>query len=143
MNDTVRDREHLRLLSVFHYVVAALTTVFSLFPVVHLVLGILMIRGRLDDGDPAAATVGWFFTLFSAIWIVVGLALALAILLAGRFLHRGDHYTYCLVVAGLECIIMPFGTVLGVFTLIVLLRDSVRALFGVEGHAESHAAGYS
>ena len=33
--------------------------------------------------------------------------------------------------AGLECILMPFGTVLGVFTLIVLMRDSVKALFGV------------
>jgi hypothetical protein len=40
---------------------------------------------------------------------------------------------YCLVVAGIECIFMPFGTVLGVFTIIVLMRPSVRNLFGVEG----------
>ena len=35
-----------------------------------------------------------------------------------------------LIVAGLECMMMPFGTVLGVFTIIVLLRPSVRQLFG-------------
>ena len=32
--------------------------------------------------------------------------------------------------AGLECIFMPFGTVLGVFTIIVLMRDTVKELFG-------------
>ena len=35
------------------------------------------------------------------------------------------HY----VVAGIECIFMPFGTVLGVLTLLVLMRPSVKALF--------------
>jgi hypothetical protein len=37
--------------------------------------------------------------------------------------------------AGVMCIFMPFGTVLGVFTLIVLLRPSVKPLF--EGRAAS------
>jgi hypothetical protein len=32
--------------------------------------------------------------------------------------------------AGIACVFMPFGTVLGVFTIIVLMRDSVRRLFG-------------
>ncbi len=33
--------------------------------------------------------------------------------------------------AGVACMFMPFGTVLGVFTIIVLLRDSVKELFSV------------
>jgi hypothetical protein len=32
--------------------------------------------------------------------------------------------------AGVECLFMPVGTVLGVFTIIVLVRDSVKELFG-------------
>jgi hypothetical protein len=31
--------------------------------------------------------------------------------------------------SGVECLVMPYGTVLGVFTLIVLTRESVRPLF--------------
>ncbi len=143
MSQADRDREHLRLLAAFHYVVAALATLFSLFPIIHLVLGVLMVQGRLDGDDPQAALVGWVFVLFSAAWIVIGLTIAVSILLAGRFLRRRDHYTFCLVVAGVECMLMPFGTVLGVFTLIVLLRDSVRSLFGVPSEATSHAAGFS
>jgi len=34
------------------------------------------------------------------------------------------------VTASLLCMMVPFGTVLGVFTLIVLSRDSVRRLYG-------------
>ena len=50
--------------------------------------------------------------------------------LAGRYLARRERYTFCLVVAGVECMFMPFGTVLGVFTIIVLSRPSVKDLFG-------------
>jgi hypothetical protein len=32
--------------------------------------------------------------------------------------------------AGINCIFIPIGTVLGVFTIIVLTRDSVKELFG-------------
>jgi len=32
--------------------------------------------------------------------------------------------------AGVECMFMPFGTVLGVFTIIVLMRPSVKEIFG-------------
>jgi hypothetical protein len=31
--------------------------------------------------------------------------------------------------AGVECLFMPFGTVLGVFTIIVLMRESVKQVF--------------
>ena len=50
--------------------------------------------------------------------------------LVGRGLAQRKRYMFCLVVACVECLFMPFGTVLGVFTIIVLSRDSVKALFG-------------
>ena len=40
---------------------------------------------------------------------------------------------YCFVVAAIECILIPFGTVLGVFTIIALSRPSVKVLFESEG----------
>jgi len=40
---------------------------------------------------------------------------------------------FCLIVAGIICIFMPLGTILGVFTIIVLVRPSVKAMF--EGQA--------
>ena len=44
----------------------------------------------------------------------MGWALAGAIVMAGYYLSKRRYYTFCLVVAGVECIFMPFGTVLGI-----------------------------
>ncbi len=130
MND---DLAHLRLLSIFHYVVAGVVALFSLFPVIHLVMGILMVTGHFPDdkrSDPAPEFIGWFFIAIACAIIFAGLSFAFCVLLAGRFLARRRHYFFCLVVAAVACMFMPFGTVLGVFTIVVLLRPSVKELFG-------------
>jgi len=55
--------------------------------------------------------------------------LAVLMIIAGRFLAKRRHHTFCIVVAAIACLFMPFGTILGVFTLVVLMRDSVRLQF--------------
>lgn len=126
------DLEHLRLLSIFHYVVGGFAGVFSLFPVVHLFFGIALIRGTLDGGEPGGRAMGWFFVGMALLIIFTGLAFAGLIITAGRFLSRHIHYMFCLVIAAVECAFAPFGTVLGVFTIIVLQRPSVKELFGTK-----------
>jgi len=61
--------------------------------------------------------------------ITLGWTLAVFIIIAGRCLAKRKHYMFCLVIAAISCIFMPFGTVLGVFTIIVLMRPSVKELF--------------
>jgi hypothetical protein len=126
---TAQDLEHLRLLSIFHYIVAGLTALFSLFPVIHLVIGIAMVTGKLENSDPGATFAGWFFVGFAALFIAFGLTFAGFIAYAGRCLRQRRRHTLCLVVGALECMMMPFGTVLGVFTLIALTKPQVKALF--------------
>lgn len=128
-----QDDQYLRLLSIFHYVVAGLATLFSLFPTIHLVLGIAFVSGAVKDPkDPFPfLLVGWFFIAFASFWILSGLSFSTCVLLAGRNLKARRRYTFCLVMACIECIFMPFGTVLGIFTIILLLREKVKAQFGV------------
>ena len=73
--------------------------------------------------------MGWIFIIVATVLILLGWALAIAMFLSGRCVARRTRYMYCFVVAGVECLMMPFGTVLGVFTIIVLSRPSVKALF--------------
>ncbi|WP_345302884.1 hypothetical protein [Lysobacter hankyongensis] len=129
VDTTAQDLEHLRLLSIFHYIVAGITALFSLFPVIHLVIGIAMVSGKMEASDPNAAIAGWFFIGFAALFIGLGLTFAGFIAYAGRCLRQRRRHTLCLVVAALECMMMPFGTVLGVFTLISLTKPPVKALF--------------
>ncbi|HZB26875.1 MAG TPA: hypothetical protein VE379_12110 [Vicinamibacterales bacterium] len=126
---SAQNREQLRLLAIFHYVVGGLAGVFSLFPVIHLVMGIAMVTGRMDGPDQDGVLFGWFFILFAAGMIIFGASFAVCLVLAGRFLMKRVHYTFCFVMAALACMFFPFGTVLGIFTIIVLSRTGVRDLF--------------
>jgi hypothetical protein len=142
METTRQIEEHLRLLAIFHYVVAAIAALFSLFPVIHLVIGVAILTGGFPGEGPADGEARWlggFFVAFAAFWIVMGLTFASCVLAAGRSLAKRKRRTFCLVMAGLECMFVPFGTVLGVLTLIVLTKDEARALF--EGGAAMETAG--
>jgi hypothetical protein len=128
-----RDSEHVRLLSIFHYVLGGIVGVFSCLPIFHVALGLIMIfsPGAFPDGNgqPPPPFIGWFFVALGSAVIVLGWSLAVCLLLSGWFLSRRKHYIFCMVIAGLACLYVPFGTVLGVFTFIVLGRPSVRAGF--------------
>jgi hypothetical protein len=131
-----QDAEHLRLLSIFHYVVAGMQALFSSFPILHFVIGALAFFGAgtfgKADGRLPGMLFGGFFMLFAGAFILIGWSLAVCLVVAGRSLSQRKRHMFCLVVAGIEAAMcVPFGTVLGVFTIIVLLRPSVKAAFGV------------
>ena len=125
------DRQHLQVLSVFHYVVGALAALFACFPIIHLVVGIGMVTGAFGHAanEPALRLIGAFFIGLATIFILSGWSFAVLLILAGTFLRRQNHYTYCLVMAGVACMFFPFGTALGVFTIVVLSRPAVREAF--------------
>jgi len=128
-----QDEDQLRLLSIFHYVVGGLAAAFACLPLIHLVVGLLMVFRPEAFGPtkaPPPAFLGWFFVIFAGLFICAGWGLAVLIAWAGRCLQRRRHYNFCFVMACVACVFMPFGTVLGVFTLIVLLRPGVKSLFG-------------
>ena len=104
---------------------------FGCFPFIHLGVGIAAVAGLLDENEKEAELFGWIFIIGASVMIVMMWTIAIAILVAGRKLARHTGYRYCLVIAGIECLFMPIGTVLGVFTIIVLMRPSVKDLFGV------------
>jgi hypothetical protein len=74
--------------------------------------------------------MGVVIMVIAGLIILAGWTFAAFVAFAGRSLQTRSRYTFCLVMAGVECIFMPVGTVLGVFTIIVLIRDSVKELFG-------------
>lgn len=132
-----QDEQHLNLLSIFHYVVGCVTALFSCFPFLHIAMGVAMLCGAFEGENPPPRFVAWIFILFPAGFILIGWALSVVIIIAGRKLRRRTSRTFCLAVAGLECILMPFGTVLGVFTIVVLMKESVKELFAANQAVEA------
>jgi hypothetical protein len=128
---TSQDSDYLRLLGIFHYVLAGIAFLFAIFPIFHLIFGIAMVSGALDSsgGDEIPRFFGWFFVSFAGAWIVFGVAFVVALVVAGWSLRAHRHHTFCLVIAGLSCMFVPLGTVLGVFTIMVLMKDPVKEVF--------------
>lgn len=129
-----QDAEHLRLLSIFHYVVAGLAALFALFPLIYTTVGAIFIfvarHGTPKPGEELPPEfLGWIFVGIGSLLFLIGMAMAICILIAGRSLSRRKGYSFALVMACIECLFLPFGTILGVFTIIVLSRESVKALF--------------
>jgi hypothetical protein len=129
-----QDIEHLRLLAIFHYVVAGLAALFSFFPLLYTTVGTIFIfaarHGTAKPGEELPPEfLGWIFAVIGSVLFLIGLAMAICILIAGRSLALRKRYSFTLVMACVECVFIPFGTILGVFTIVVLSRESVRGLF--------------
>lgn len=129
-----QDDEHLHLLSIFHFVLAALCALFALFPLLYVVFGLAMMGGGLSASKPGelpAAFAGCFVAGLGGVFLLLLTGYAVALYLAGRFLRERRRHTFCVVVAAISCAFQPIGTVLGVFTLVVLFRPAVKAMFGL------------
>ena len=129
------DEEHLRLLSIFHFIVGGLAALFSLFPLIYAAFGVFMLHAaahpEMQKGEPPPEGLGWFFIGLGALFFVIGEAMSVCIAMSGRFIARRRRYWFAFVMACIECLFFPFGIILGVFTIIVLSRATVKQLFGV------------
>jgi hypothetical protein len=127
------DSDHLDLLAIFHFVGAGFAVLGILFLLAHYAfLHMFFANPKMWEhqkgGPPPAeffAIFKWFYLVF-AIWFFCSFALNL---ISAFCLRARKYRTFSMVVAGIDCLHMPFGTVLGVFTIIVLIRDSVRQLY--------------
>ncbi|MHC4084258.1 MAG: hypothetical protein ACYSWZ_02020 [Planctomycetota bacterium] len=126
-----QDEEHLKLLSIFHYVVGGILGFFACIPIIHLIIGIAMLAGAFGgDGPPPA--MGLLFLVGGLIAITAGWTLAICLIISGKRIARRTSYKFCFVIACISCAFQPFGTILGIFTIIVLIRPRVKELFGVQ-----------
>ena len=133
-SEDARDARHLELLVIFHFVVGGIEILLSGFVLLHYwVMRTLFMNPDLwKSRPPAERPPEGFFDVF--IWfyvIAVGFAWlsGTATIASGVMLKRRKARLFCLIVAAASCMAFPFGTALGVLTIIVLTRDSVRRKF--------------
>lgn len=135
MNDDVR---YLNLIAVFHIIVGFVAGIFSCLPLINLSMGLSMLSDipKMIVQDVAfspLAVVPIMFTLLPILIVVIGWMFAIAVSLNGYYIKNRLWHTYCLVVGGVETIFMPFGTILGVFTIILLTKPNIKKLFDQDG----------
>jgi hypothetical protein len=127
----LEDQEQLRLLEIFHYILGTITCLFGLVGLLYVLLGVVMSRTMAGP-----AWSGSFSQMFAGLWIgmsAFGVVMCetsgVLSMIAGWKYRRRSSYWFCFAVAAINCLFMPVGTVLGVFSIIVLNRHSVKVLF--------------
>jgi hypothetical protein len=138
----LEDESHLRLLSVFHFVMGGLYTLGIGFIALHFFfmrMIMMMPQSVAHSAPPGISTTptppampqeAMIFLI--GFYIVMGLiiaALAAGNILAGVWLRKRIQHSLTFVVAAINCAVFPFGTVLGVFTIIVLSRPTVKMTY--------------
>lgn len=129
-----KDAEHLKLLSVFHYVSAGLALAGLGFMFLHfLFFQSMMSDPGMWSGGKGGPPPQVLFTMMKFIYGFMGLfftAYAVINFLSARYLVQRRRRMFSFVAAALNCLHVPVGTTLGVFTIIVLSRDSVIEAYG-------------
>jgi hypothetical protein len=131
-NDII-DEERLRLLSLFHFIKGGITSAFSLLGLLYfLFLGFIMKMGNRFNIPSDPYNQGFPLELISYIFIIGGMIVALVLLfgilqmVSGYYLKRKEHRLFSFTIGIIEILEFPYGTILGIMTLIVLSRDSVK-----------------
>lgn len=140
----LEDESHLHLLSVFHFVMGGLYVLGLGFIGLHfLFMRMIMAMPQSTPTTPGSTSVGLptspppvtpadMMPIMIGFYLVIGIviaALATGNILAGIWLRKRIQHTLTFVVAAINCAFFPFGTVLGVFTIIVLSRATVKMTY--------------
>ena len=149
---SVLDAEHLRLLTLFHYVSGGMTILMAAW--FGFMIGMMSFVfawapkpvaaqkcGPVADPQPCAGGAEFEppFEIFLAIFGFVALlllALGIVQIISGRSIARRKRRVFSIVVAVPGLVFIPYGTLLSIFTFLVLERNSVRALYGPLGDSD-------
>lgn len=135
---SIIDDEHLKLLSWGYLFSGVMTALFSLLGLLYAVMGLVMstfLAAAAKSGSQSEAmppeSIGTFLGIFGLVFFLVAIGLAIAKFVAASCIRRRKLRTLCLVVAGVSCLGIPYGTILGVCTFVVLGREGVVQQFAV------------
>jgi|694.fasta_scaffold32320_5 hypothetical protein len=117
----LEDESHLHLLSVFHFVMGGLYALGIGFVALHFFIMRMMMKM-----PPEVVNT---MTVFYIVATLIIAALATGNILAGIWLKKRVQHSLTIVVAAINCASFPLGTALGVFTIIVLQRPTVKMTY--------------
>ena len=116
-----------------------MAALFSFSPLLYTAVGVIFIfaarHGTAKPGEELPPEfLGWIFAVLGSVLFVIGIAMAICILIAGRSLALRKRYSFALVTACIERLFVPFGTIFGVFTIVALSRERSGDYFPTQLH---------
>jgi hypothetical protein len=125
-------QDHLKLISILHYMMSIITALLTAVPVVQIIAGVVMIIApasfecKVTGHTPL---IGWIFVIGGTLGVLIGIALSFSLIMSGWALGKRKKLSFCRGVSAVVCLIFPIGTAVGAFSLVVLGRPHVTSRF--------------
>jgi hypothetical protein len=125
--------EQLRLLSVFHYILGALEVCFCFMGLLYVFMGLSLVFSPAswtsNGGEMPPPIMGWIFAAIGGLWVLGALIFGILTIVSGRYISQRRNKTFSIVIGAINCLFMPLGTILGIFTIITLSKKEVVDLY--------------
>jgi hypothetical protein len=131
LRQQIVDDENIRLLRICYFIAACFTAVFSIFILFYTFFFTFMFTqfaGHPGESGPPAF-VGRLIGVFGGLLFLFMIGIAVMQFLTGQRLGERRSRIFCMVIAGITCISFPYGTLLGVWTFLVMARPTVKRTF--------------
>lgn len=123
------DSSQLSLLSLFHFIGAGLAALGGCFLGLHYaIFHTFFLNPQNWTGRSQPPPPAWFIEIIFWVYIVMGLFFILSFVsnvISAFYIRARKHRIFSIIVASFNCIHVPLGTLLGVFTICILMRESV------------------
>src|SRR5262245_15525055 len=99
-----KDIEHLNLLAIFHYVMAGLTGLTALLPLLYVGIGVMILVSAPNapkGGGPPPAIIGWIFVIVFGGLSLLMVVMAVVCGMAGYGLHKHKWRMFCFINAAI------------------------------------------
>lgn len=128
------DEKQVTVLATIHYAYAVLLAIGALLWLMLFVAGIRTEFGPAPVTpsiyeSPQQMSTGLILTLAGAMGLLSSALLVAVTIRAARGLETRTSRGFCIVVAAINSLTVPFGTVLGIATIVTLMRPGVVQLF--------------
>lgn len=126
-------KRHLSTLSILHYVYGAIICLVGLSMLGLVFVGLWLnspwMQEQMVDGPQPF--VGTILSGLGLVLLVVVETLGILNLVSARMIDRRKSRTFSQVVAALNCLSIPFGLALGIFTFVALADPEVSREYGI------------
>jgi len=131
LKQQIVDDENLRLLRIGYYISAGLTAFASVLILLYTFFFsfIFMQASRSSGTGGVPPSVGRVIAVLGILFVFLVVGFAVLQFLTGQRLKERRSRKFCMVIAAITCLSIPYGTFLGVCTFLVLLRPTVQRSF--------------
>lgn len=132
----ILDEEHLKLLSIFHFIFGGFAVLFSSMFIFHFAfLTAFLSNPKLFQStkhpqmDEAAMQIIQLLSVLFGLFIFLGICYGICLIISGIGMRKRKWRIFSFVIAIPNILLIPFGTILGILTIFVLDRKSVITLY--------------